>query len=185
MNATILIFSRPVRTNDKDNTPRNKSTLLQCVHESNPFSFLDHFLPLSALLFFFLFASPKYTSILSLRSHFRKCEWSVGINCDCVLLMRRTSVSLPTKAVAHDPHEKSARYNSYRSPSGITGILENLKTAWMGQSQRSRYVKTGGILLFVVFLFYYLAPHGTDVYDLGGMWPHQGSYCCAQTDIIM
>jgi hypothetical protein len=80
--------------------------------------------------------------------------------------MRRTSVSLPTSKVAHDPHEKAARYGSARG-TGKSGTLENLKTAWMTQTQRTRYIKTGGILLFVIFLFYYLAPTGTDVYNLG------------------
>lgn len=45
--------------------------------------------------------------------------------------------------------------------------MANLKAVWMTQSQRSRYVKTGGILVFVLFLFYYLAPRGTDV-RIGG-----------------
>lgn len=37
----------------------------------------------------------------------------------------------------------------------------------MTQSQRSRYLKTGGILLFVVFLFYYLGPTGTSTSSNG------------------
>jgi len=77
--------------------------------------------------------------------------------------MRRTSVSLPTRNVAHDPHEKPARYSSKGASERNTGTLEKIKTAWMTQSQRSRYLKTGGILLFVVFLFYYLGPTGIDV----------------------
>lgn len=80
--------------------------------------------------------------------------------------MRRTSVSLPTRNV--DPHEKPARYNSNKDLSvHRAGILDNLKAAWMTQSQRSRYVKTGGILLFIVFLFYFLAPTGTNVHLIG------------------
>lgn len=82
-------------------------------------------------------------------------------------LMRRTSVSLPTRNVAHDPYEKSARYGSTGASNSAAGTLERIKTAWMTQSQRSRYLKTGGILLFVVFLFYYLSPSGTDVYGGG------------------
>jgi guanosine-diphosphatase len=53
----------------------------------------------------------------------------------------------------------------------------------MTQSQRSRYLKTGGILLFVVFLFYYLSPKGTDLYgggtnigNVGGQTPSDSSY---------
>jgi hypothetical protein len=82
-------------------------------------------------------------------------------------LMRRTSVSLPTRNVAHDPHEKPARYSTKGASDSAAGILEKAKAAWMTQSQRSRYLKTGGILLFVIFLFYYLSPSGTDVYSGG------------------
>lgn len=80
--------------------------------------------------------------------------------------MRRTSVSLPTRNV--DPHEKPARYTSQKDLSvHHADILENLKAAWMTQSQRSRYVKTAGILLFIVFLFYFLAPTATNVHIVG------------------
>jgi hypothetical protein len=82
-------------------------------------------------------------------------------------LMRRTSVSLPTRNVAHDPHEKPARYSTKGAGDSAAGILEKARAAWMTQSQRSRYLKTGGILLFVVFLFYYLSPSGTNVYSGG------------------
>jgi len=75
-------------------------------------------------------------------------------------LMRRTSVSLPTRNVAHDPHEKPARYSTKGASDSAASTLEKIKTAWMTQSQRSRYLKTGGILLFIVFLFYYLSPNG-------------------------
>lgn len=82
--------------------------------------------------------------------------------------MRRTSVSLPTtRNVAYDSHEKPARYN----PRPVTGrnasTLEKVKAAWMTQSQRSRYLKTGGILLFVVFLFYLFTSGGGTVYNEG------------------
>ncbi|TVY29381.1 putative guanosine-diphosphatase [Lachnellula hyalina] len=79
--------------------------------------------------------------------------------------MRRTSVSLPTRNVAHDPHEKPARYNTKGASNSAVAILEKAKAAYMTQSQRSRYLKTGGILLFIVFLFYYLSPSGIDVHN--------------------
>lgn len=83
--------------------------------------------------------------------------------------MRRTSVSLPRDSGAPDPHEKPGRYSSKTGSKGDnTGILANIQTAWMTQSQRSRYIKTGGILIFIIFLFYYLAPKGTHVRNLGG-----------------
>jgi len=79
--------------------------------------------------------------------------------------MRRTSVSLPTRNTAQDPHEKPNRYSTKGASHRATSTLEKAKAAWMTQSQRSRYLKTGGILLFVIFLFYYLSPSGTDVYN--------------------
>jgi guanosine-diphosphatase len=81
--------------------------------------------------------------------------------------MRRTSVSLPTGNLAHDPYEKAARYSAKGATVGAVGILEKAKDAWMTQSQRSRYLKTGGILFFVVFLFYFLSPTGSEVYREG------------------
>lgn len=94
---------------------------------------------------------------------------SIRTSIDCIAsshLMRRTSVSLPTRNVAYDPHEKPARYNKGANTSAAA-TLEKIKIAWMTQSQRSRYLKTGGVLLLVVFLFYYLSPRGTDIYTGG------------------
>ncbi|PBP27454.1 GDA1/CD39 family protein [Diplocarpon rosae] len=80
--------------------------------------------------------------------------------------MRRTSVSSKNvpKYSSLDPHEKANRYRTQGASQSAAAKLENIKTGWMTQSQRSRYLKTGGVLLFVVFLFYYLSPSGTDVY---------------------
>lgn len=84
------------------------------------------------------------------------------------LLMRRTSVSLPTtRNVAYDSHEKPARYNPRVSSGRNSSTLAKIKAAWMTQSQRSRYLKTGGILLFVVFLFYFFSSRGGAVYNEG------------------
>ncbi|KFY38361.1 hypothetical protein V494_04389 [Pseudogymnoascus sp. VKM F-4513 (FW-928)] len=77
--------------------------------------------------------------------------------------MRRISVSLPTRNSQRDPHEKLARYGPPPGASTLKTKIDSVKTAWMTQSQRSRYLKTGGILLFIVFLFYYLAPKGVHV----------------------
>ncbi|KAI2471941.1 guanosine-diphosphatase [Annulohypoxylon bovei var. microspora] len=91
--------------------------------------------------------------------------------------MRRTSVSLPTKQVHHDPHEKPARYDSgHREP----GILEKLQSATMNQAQRTRWLKTTAIVVFMVFLFYYFSPKGVEVYKgvshSGGQTPSDSSY---------
>ncbi|KAL1842704.1 hypothetical protein VTJ49DRAFT_4483 [Mycothermus thermophilus] len=76
--------------------------------------------------------------------------------------MRRTSVSLPTKSkpVAYDPHEKPDRYGASRQSS----LIMKMQSAWLSQSQRARYTKTGAIILFVFLLFYFFSPSGVDVY---------------------
>lgn len=69
--------------------------------------------------------------------------------------MRRSSVSLPTtKTVPRDPFEKPERYKSKGAKDSAALTLENVKAAWMSQTQRSRYVKTGGFLLFIVILYW-------------------------------
>jgi guanosine-diphosphatase len=96
--------------------------------------------------------------------------------------MRRTSVSLPTKNIPKDPYEKPARYGSnpggvataaagvHRAGNGVlAGMLNQIQTGAMTQSQRSRYMKTGGILLFVLFLFYFLAPKGVNTVNVSGL----------------
>lgn len=78
--------------------------------------------------------------------------------------MRRTSVSLPTKHIAHDPHEKPDRYdNGDRNSS----FIMKMQSAWASQSQRARYVKTGAIISVVFLLFYCFSPSGVDIYHEG------------------
>lgn len=79
---------------------------------------------------------------------------------------RRRSVSLPTRNTIDDPFEKAGRHSSNGSANGsTTGIVDSVKDAWMTQSQRSRYLKTGGILALVVFLLFVLAPGKGGVRD--------------------
>ncbi|KAK3378413.1 putative guanosine-diphosphatase [Podospora didyma] len=76
--------------------------------------------------------------------------------------MRRTSVSLPTKHVAHDPFEKPDRYDfDYRAP----GLRSRMQSAWANQTQnRMRYIKSGAIIFVVFLLFYFFSPSGVDLY---------------------
>jgi guanosine-diphosphatase len=71
---------------------------------------------------------------------------------------RRRSVSLPTRNPFHDPHEKAGRHMGNGSVNAHNFGAANLKDAWMTQSQRSRYLKTGGVAVFLIFLFFLLAP---------------------------
>ncbi|KAI3391498.1 hypothetical protein diail_7225 [Diaporthe ilicicola] len=96
--------------------------------------------------------------------------------------MRRTSVSLPKhkQALAHDPHEKPARYQPRK-----VGILEKFKDDMMSQAQKTRWLKTGALVFFVLVGLYYLAPSGVDIYrgssesvssGGGGQVPSDSSY---------
>ncbi|KAH8664071.1 nucleoside phosphatase family-domain-containing protein [Xylariales sp. PMI_506] len=80
--------------------------------------------------------------------------------------MRRTSVSLPTKHSARDPHEKPGRYDSSSHMNRQNGrFLEKLQGGTMNQAQKTRWLKTTAIVVFLVFLFYYLSPKGVDIYQ--------------------
>lgn len=75
--------------------------------------------------------------------------------------MRRTSVSLPTKLVAHDPHEKPDRYKF---------IPKKMKDSVMTQAQKSRWIKTATIVLVLVTLFYFMSPRGVEIYKEGTVY---------------
>ncbi|RMZ74739.1 hypothetical protein DV737_g5787, partial [Chaetothyriales sp. CBS 132003] len=73
---------------------------------------------------------------------------------------RRSVGGLPKHSASRpwDPFEKADR--RYR-PSPST--LESLRNGWMAQSQRARYLKTGGILgLVVLFYLYFFSGRGRD-----------------------
>lgn len=78
--------------------------------------------------------------------------------------MRRTSVSLPTKHIAYDPHEKPDRYGS---GSRQSSLWMKMQSAWVSQSQRARYIKTGAIVFVVLLLFYCFSPSGVNLYHEG------------------
>ncbi|KAI3557533.1 GDA1/CD39 family protein [Colletotrichum abscissum] len=77
--------------------------------------------------------------------------------------MRRTSVSLPTKQPARDPHEKPGRFAPAQRNTGLFAAFRD-----MSQAQKTRWMRTGAIAFFVVFLFWYLSPRGVNVYNGGG-----------------
>jgi guanosine-diphosphatase len=84
---------------------------------------------------------------------------------------RRRSVSggLPyrsTITTAWDPFEKNDRRFGASRPN----ILERLKYAWMTQSQRARWVKTGAILTSILFLYYFLLGDGSRVQNVGNVY---------------
>ncbi|KAI9837250.1 MAG: Guanosine-diphosphatase [Sarea resinae] len=71
---------------------------------------------------------------------------------------RKQSASLPTRSNAADPFEKPDRHIGEGHANGSADFMSNVKSAWMAQSQRSRYFKTGGVIGLLVLLFFFLAP---------------------------
>lgn len=72
---------------------------------------------------------------------------------------RRRSISLPTRNTSNDPFEKANRHQRTNGhPNGSPGVVDNIKGALMTQSQRSRYLKTGGIIAFILLFLFFLAP---------------------------
>ena len=68
---------------------------------------------------------------------------------------RRTSVSLPrNNDPTHDPFEKPDRHLQARR----TNSMNDYKNGAMNQGQRVRYLKTGGIIAFILCLLYFFAP---------------------------
>ncbi|PHH90923.1 hypothetical protein CDD83_2261 [Cordyceps sp. RAO-2017] len=76
--------------------------------------------------------------------------------------MRRTSVSLPTKHVAHDPYEKPGRYQPDQQSQGL---LATMKETWITSSQRTRWLRTAAVVFAVILLFWWLSPRGVEVYN--------------------
>ena len=80
---------------------------------------------------------------------------------------RRRSVSggLPKhSSQAWDPFEKSDRQSGASQPS----TLESFQNAWMTQSRQARYLKTGGVVFFILVLYYLLS--GTSVQTVGNVY---------------
>jgi len=93
--------------------------------------------------------------------------------------MRRTSVSLPTRQVAHDPYEKPDRYIGTAARNG--NLVAKMKDSWIAQSQRSRWIKMGAIAFALICLVYFFSPSGVKVYhgvtgSSDGQVPADSSY---------
>ncbi|KAF2138772.1 uncharacterized protein K452DRAFT_255628 [Aplosporella prunicola CBS 121167] len=76
---------------------------------------------------------------------------------------RRTSLSLPLKSNStFDPFEKSDRHSDRPSTSSTTAtsLMNDYKVGGgnMNQGQRTRYLKAGGIIAFIIIVFFFLAP---------------------------
>lgn len=72
---------------------------------------------------------------------------------------RRISVSLPrTYKPDSDLHEKPDRHSRHRSVTSTSHMSDFKGSAMMNQGQRMRYLKTGGIIAFVLLVLYFVAP---------------------------
>ncbi|KAL9578198.1 MAG: hypothetical protein Q9212_005867 [Teloschistes hypoglaucus] len=76
---------------------------------------------------------------------------------------RKRSVSIPKPNNNHGqgPYKKASKYRSSGWSTAPADTLENIKESYMTGGQRSRLLKTGGIIAFVVFLLYLFAPSNT------------------------
>ncbi|KAF2259266.1 guanosine-diphosphatase [Lojkania enalia] len=68
---------------------------------------------------------------------------------------RRISVSLPRNNDPHsDPFEKPDRHSQHRTTESAS-FMTDFKGAGMNQGQKLRFLKTGGIIAFVLLIFYF------------------------------
>lgn len=87
---------------------------------------------------------------------------------------RRVSVSLPrtldsSRSNDDDPYEKPARHSRHRSTYADAFMNDHKGSAVMNKGQRLRYLKTGGVIAFVLFVLYLIAP-GSSIPRPGGMY---------------
>ncbi|KAI9769007.1 MAG: Guanosine-diphosphatase [Geoglossum umbratile] len=97
---------------------------------------------------------------------------------------RRQSISLPTRSAVDDPYEKPNRHSGQSPVNGGAN-------AWMTQSQRSRYIKTAGLIALVLLAFFYLSPsrdfgdivrgHGNHPEGVESQIPSGGSAKCRKS----
>jgi guanosine-diphosphatase len=80
--------------------------------------------------------------------------------------MFKALYSSSTHQTLHDPHEKPGRYIP-ASRNGKRSIFARMSEAWMSQSQRMRWLKTGAIVFAIICLFYWFSPAGVQVYNEG------------------
>jgi guanosine-diphosphatase len=59
---------------------------------------------------------------------------------------------------ASDPHEKPDRHSRHRSQYSDAFMNDHKGSAVMNQGQRLRYLKTGGIIAFILLVLYFIAP---------------------------
>ncbi|KAL9599524.1 MAG: hypothetical protein Q9219_003768 [cf. Caloplaca sp. 3 TL-2023] len=76
---------------------------------------------------------------------------------------RKRSISLPKPNNNHGrgPYDRVSRYRSSGWSTAPSDTVEKIKESWMTGGQRSRLLKIGGIIAFVVFLLYLFAPSNT------------------------
>lgn len=70
---------------------------------------------------------------------------------------RTSSLTFPDRPV-RDLHEKLDRHSTSGLQQKSASMQEKIHAAWMNRSQRSRYVKTGCLIAFVLFFLYYITP---------------------------
>lgn len=102
---------------------------------------------------------------MSSGSHAHSSVWSyIGLSSP---RRRSSSVVLPKRESLHnddDPHEKPDRHVDH---SRAESMSEKIRSAWMNQGQRARYIKTGCLITFVLLVLYYIVPSSSAVPRVG------------------
>jgi hypothetical protein len=78
---------------------------------------------------------------------------------------RTSSVSLPKHASIANGTPFEGRH---ATSNGQPDFVHAAKAAWMNQGQRARYLKAGGLIAFVLLIFWFLAPGEKSRIPYGG-----------------
>jgi hypothetical protein len=139
-------------------TGQNTSRLFYSAKVTPSFCFYSH-LHAAVLRFLVLF----YMTASGVDVHTRQAGgiWSYfGFNTQTTGTRNRraSSASLPTRNTVEDPFEKPDRHSSNSSDAGEFVQERAGPIAWMNHGQRARYLKWGGLITLILFVFVYLAP---------------------------
>lgn len=75
-------------------------------------------------------------------------------------------MSLPTQNNIDDPYEKADRHTGGTSHTPSSSFSAKPKSDWMSSAPRPRFFKVGGVIAFLVLLFYFFAPDGKSVTNI-------------------
>ncbi|KAM0722806.1 hypothetical protein Q7P37_002248 [Cladosporium fusiforme] len=98
----------------------------------------------------------------------RPSAWTSYVSSSFSSPRRRSSSAavLPKREIAADARSSNTLKDKKLPPESMS---EKIKNAWMNQGQRSRYLKTAGVVAFVLLVLFYIAPGGGDASSSTGV----------------